>query len=106
MDYTGKRNKTCGVCNASVRPTDHPCVLRIGNSETDSTLLCPACFRPLYEKFAGQHKDREIEAFEVEVGEFIKRTKFVIPAGYIIKGHWFVLYNHGQIGLVVNYELE
>jgi hypothetical protein len=68
--------------------------------------LCDDCFKPIYTQYAGLKTAREIEAFETIIDPLIRSTKFVIPDGYIIKGHWFVLFNHGPLGLVVNYESE
>jgi hypothetical protein len=108
MEYTGKRKKNCAVCgdpiNFSIAP---PCVLRIDNVEKDSTQLCPDCFKLLYQEYSKLTTARQIEAFESKVDQVVHGVfAAAIPEDYVIKGHWFVLFNHGPLGLVVNYESE
>jgi hypothetical protein len=109
MHYEGGYNTTCGLCGKALGSrlltnSPAPIMLRIARQNAGGKLICHACFLPVYNACSKLATEREIEEFEPQINQLIRKLEFKIPEDHDIKGHWLTLFDNELLGIVVNYE--
>jgi hypothetical protein len=105
MEYKGRINSQCPLCSAHLTAHRIPVMVRVGRINRDGIFICGKCFEPYQKKSTQFNHERDIPEFEKELDEMARKL-FKIPVDHEIRGFWMTLFDHGPLGVVVNYESE